>query len=234
MSTRTTIICCLILTLLCGCSSSTAPPADLPSETTAQPQTQAPVGPPAKELLGKMRAVYGDAKAYTDNVSVVFYAVVRSTGSVQETPFTRASVAFDRPNKLHVTYQKHISSPQEERYEIVSNGEIVRSTANEIPLQVHEAIAPLGLTTENFIPEPALRRAVLEDTLENTLPQLSLLLVSDKEKAVFTGEDLGRTIHDGELDGIPYHRVEIESPAGRARAVDRPERLYVAADGSSD
>ncbi len=213
------VACCLALLLLCGCSSSTAPPEDLqsktPGETSEEAAAKAPVGPPASELLAKMRAVYRDAKSYTDNATVVFYAVVRSSGSEQEIPFTRASVAFARPNKLHVTYQKNISSPQEESFEIVSNGTFVRSQANEIPQQIHEAIAPLELSAENFIPEPALRGALLESAIENTLPPLALLLESNKEKAVFPGEDQARRLADAELDGIAYHRVEISNPAGK-------------------
>lgn len=162
-----------------------------------------------------MRAVYRDAKSYTDNASVVFHAVVRNKGSEQEMAFTRTSVAFERPNKLHITYQKNISSPQEESYEVVSNGVFVRSTANELPLQIHEAIAPLELSTENFIPEPALRGAVLENTIENTLPQLALLLVSEKEQTIFPGEDQARMLGEAELDGILYHRLELPSPAGK-------------------
>ena len=162
-----------------------------------------------------MRGVYRNAKSYTDNASFVFHAVVRSTGGEEETAFTRASVAFERPNKLHVTYQKNMSSPQEERYEIVSNGTVVRSTADEIPQQIHEAIAPLELSAENFIPEPALRGTVLENSIENTFPQLALLLVREKEQVIFPGEDQARALDDAELDGRMCHRLELRSPAGK-------------------
>ncbi|NOZ40116.1 MAG: redoxin domain-containing protein [Planctomycetes bacterium] len=175
--------------------------------------------------MEKMRGVYREAKSYTDNATVVFHAVVRSTGGEVETPFTRTSVAFERPNKLHVTYTKNISSPEEERYEVVSNGVVVRSSAKEIPLQIHEAIAPLELSAENFIPEPALRGAVLENGIENTLPQVALLLESDKERTVFPGEDQARTLADAELDGIPYHRLELPSPEGKRVLWIDPQRF---------
>ena len=204
----------LLFAFLCGCSSSTAPPS-VPQSPSTEKQAKTPDGPPVKEVLEKMRAVYRDAEAYTDNASIVFHAVVRSTGGEQETPFSRTSLAFARPNQVHVTYQKNISSPQEESYKIVSNGTLVRSTANEIPQQIHEAIAPLVLTTENFIPEPALRVAVLEESLENTFPQLALLLEDEKEQAIFPGEDQAQRLADAELDGIPYYRIEMPSPAGK-------------------
>ncbi len=208
-------VCLLVLVLMCGCSTSTVPTQPSSTDATAVSSAKSPAGPPAAEVLEKMRDVYRNAKTYTDNTSVVFHAVVRRTGGETETAYTRASVAFERPNRLHVTYQRNIASPQEERFEVVSNGVFVRSTAKEIPLQIHEAIAPLELSTKNFIPEPALRGALLESALENTLPQLALLLVSVKEQAVFPGEDQARMLGEAELDGKLYHRLEMPSPAGK-------------------
>ena len=212
--------CSLVLAFLIGCSSSTAPP--LPAggtadskDTSKEAAAKAPMGPLAKELLEKMHSAYQGAKSYTDNVSVVFHAVLRSTGGIEDAPFTRFSVAFERPNKLHVTYQKYIGSPQEETFEVVSDGTLVRSTAAEVPLQIHEAIAPLELSAENFIPDPDLRRTLLENSLENTLPQLSLLLAQEKGQAVFPGEDQAQTLRDAELDGKFFHRIELSSPAGK-------------------
>ncbi len=202
----------LLLSLLWGCNNTAAPPD--PAAATVNTSAALPGSLPAEELLENMHGVYRNAKSYTDNATVVFYAVLRTTGGEFVTPFTRSSVAFERPNKLHVTYQKNISSPQEERYEVVSNGVTVRSAADELPLQIHEAIAPLALSAENFLPEPELRSKVLENAIENTLPQLALLLVGDAEQTIFSGELQAHTLVDAELDGKTYHRLALPSPAG--------------------
>ena len=181
----------------------------LESSTTAGADVQ------AAELLAKLRNVYRQANSYTDNASVVFYAVPRATGGAQETPYTRTSVAFERPNKLSMTYHKTISSQEQEEYQIVSNGVTVRSAANEVPDQIHEAISPLEFSTKNFIPEPTLRGAVLENSIENTLPQLALLFDQDGQLPVFAGEEKSRLLAAAKLEGKPYARIELEGPAGK-------------------
>ncbi len=195
----------------CGKPSADSTPSGKAEQVSS---ALAESGPAAQEILQKMRSTYREAESYTDNGSIVFNAVVRSSGSEQATPFTRLSVAFQRPNRLHVTLKKNISSPQEESFEVVSDGTIVRSLASEISNQVHEAIAPLQLSTENFIPEPALRGAILENSLENSLPQLAMLLTKENEQTVFTGESQARLLSEASLDGKSYHRVELPSPAG--------------------
>ncbi|MEM8946384.1 MAG: redoxin domain-containing protein [Planctomycetota bacterium] len=181
----------------------------------------APVGDPlpsqadAESLLQKVRNVYATATTYTDNATVVFYGVPKATGTERIVPFTESYLAFERPNLLHVSYTKNIASPQEEDYEIVSDGLTVRSSANELPDQLHEAVAPVWLTVENFIPEPALRRAVLENAIENTFPQLAMLLSTDSERELFPGENRFRQLTDDEIEGDSFHRLEWSGAAGK-------------------
>ncbi len=195
-----------------GCGGS--PGAKSPSAENAAESDAESIDP--QELLSKLHAAYQNAKSYSDNSSVVFYAVQRASGSEKEIPFTRISVALQRPNRLYLTYKKNISSPDEESYELACDGQIVRSTANETPDQIHEAIAPEQLSAENFIPEPELRSAILESSIENTLPQLAFFLSKgDQQVAVFPYADEARSLPSAVLDGVTYHRVEIPTPLGK-------------------
>ncbi len=211
-----------IVSLAAGCSGSPGAKSSVAESLTDS--TDETVDP--QELLKKLYATYQDAKSYSDNSSVVFYAVQRASGSEKEIPFTRISVALDRPNRLYLTYKKNISSPDEESYELACDGRIVRSTANETPDQVHEAIAPAELSAENFIPEPELRRAILESSIENTLPQLALLLSKgDQQSAVFPNADEARALRSAVLDGATYQRVEIPTPFGKRVLWIEPENF---------
>lgn len=203
------LMCCLLPVI--GCSNSTKSSTADTAETAANGNK----GPDPQALLAKVRQTYASAKSYTDSASVVFYAVPRVTGTEREIPFTRSSVAFVRPNKLHVAHTTNIASPQEERYEIASDGAIVRSSAAEIADQIHEAIAPKTISTENFIPEPALRRAILTNSIENTLPQLALLLNEGPDQAILPGASEAQSLADEELDEQTYHRLQLRGPAGK-------------------
>jgi len=213
--------CWLGCLLLIGCSNSNvpAPPANSAAGPTAasatSPSTTPQAGFNGAELIEKMRGVYREANSYADNASVVFYAVLRATGGEQETPYTRTSVAFERPNKLSMTYQKTVSNQEQEEYKLASNGAYVRAATNELADQIHEAISPLEFSADNFIPEPALRGALLQNSIENTLPQLALLFEKDSERPIFPGEEKSHVLAEANLDGKPYHRIALESPAGK-------------------
>jgi len=207
LSRRSTHISCLLGCLLAlGCSGSSSPAPELQtvSELTAE------------ELLAKVRKVYREAKSYADNATVVENAVVRVTGAEREIPYTQTSLAFERPNKLRINFQEAVSSSEGQvKYEVASNGTTVRSTASQLPEQVHEAIAPLELSQENFIPEPELREALLTVSIENAFPQLAMLLTSDPEQPIFPAAKNLRLLKAGELDGKSYHRLAMQSPAGQ-------------------
>lgn len=195
-----------------------------PGSPAAADQDEPVGGPTAAEVLARLRNTYRSTRSYADNAVMVFSAVLRSTGSEQETPFLRTALAYKRPNKLSLTYQKTVTADQEkEEYKVVSNGQVVRSFANEVTDQIHEAVAPVALSPENFLPEPQLRTAVLEDALENVLPQLALLFASDEETLVFPAQEL-RLLKMGRLDGQDLYRLELGTPAGaRILWIDRDD-----------
>ncbi len=216
--------------LLLGCSSS----------SPSGPQLQTPSGLSAVELMAKVREVYREAKSYTDNATVVEHAVVRATGAEREIPYTRTSLAFTRPNKLRINFQEAVSSSQGQvKYEVASDGTIVRSSASQLPKQVHEAIAPLELSKENFIPEPELRDVLLAVSIENAFPQLALLLTSDSEQLVFPAEENLRLLTEGKIDGKSYYRLAMQSSTGlRTLWIDQEtftlRRMELPIDGQMD
>ena len=219
----------VLIGAMLGCAEPTdkTPPAKTPSANTSSANTPSAGGQSsdsssavdsqqAKQLLRKVREAYAKATSYTDNTALVFYGVPRATGSAQEFPFTRSSVAFERPGLLHLTYKKYLSSPAEESYEVVSDGLTIRSSAlDELPDQIHEAVAPVRLTVDNFVPEPALRKELMQGDLVNSLPQLAMLLAEDLAAPLFTNEQRLRQLKNAELDGVSFHRLELSSPAGK-------------------
>ena len=205
------------LALLVGCSRS----APLPTQTATSS------GPAAQEVLEKMRTVYRQAESYTDNSTIVEYSVSRAKGVETEFPYQQLSVAIERPNKFCVTFTDAAEGAEGKTdYKIASNGKVVRSSANEVPLQIHEAVAPQVATAENFIPEPLLRAELLQVSLENIYPQIALLLCTDSGQPIFPRDDQHRLLKDAELKGKPCYRVQMVSPAGkRVLWIDKEEYL---------
>ncbi len=193
-----------IAMLSSGCSNSSSPPL---------PVQQTDSGLKADQLLEKMQAVYREAKTYSDNSTFVQQTVLRSEGVERETPFHQVSLVFERPNKMRFTFQKTRSNaPGTDEYDVASDGLRVRSHASELPEQVHEAIAPLELTPDNFIPEPEMRSAIFEVSLENVCPQLPMLLAGGQ----FFPNDSNPTLLDEQkLGEANCYRVGLTSDAGR-------------------
>jgi len=198
----------LSLSLLIGCSGSTSQPSPASSTT--------PEGITAAELLEKMRATYFEAKTYTDNASYVRSAVLRSEGVARETAFFQMSVAFERPNKLRFRFHEAgRNASHGDDYDLASDGMKVRSSASSVPRQVHEAIAPITLTPENFIPEPEMRDAILGVSLENLYPPLLMLLTSQEDRSIFPEDSDPKLLEEQELDGTTCYRISMSSPAGK-------------------
>ena len=223
--------------LLNGCSQSATNPADPQAEESVTEPSEPAADP--QMLLSKVKVAYQEAEAYTDNSSVVYAGVSRTKGSLKEITFTRSTVAFQEPNQLHVTHQRNLSGPKEERFELVSNGATIRSATDYPADQIHEAIAPKSLTSENFVPEPAFRAELLALSLANTFPQLALLFNPQADQPVFAGEGEARTLSRGMLEGKSYERVELSSPEGKRVLWIDPEtfllrRMEVPIDSQRD
>ncbi len=193
--------------LLLGCSGA--------SPTPSKPQNAAG-GITAAELLEKMHAAYREVQSYADNASYVQHTVLRSEGVDRETPFFQMTLAFERPNKLRFKFQEAVASPSESNnYDVASNGTRVRSTASSVPQQVHEAEAPPALTLANWIPEPALRAAILGVSLENLHPPLRMLLADQAEGPIFQQDHDPKLLKEQKLGEASCYRVSMTGPAGQ-------------------
>lgn len=193
--------------MILGCGGSSSEPGSLPD--TSGELT-------AEQVLEKMRSVYREAESYTDNAVYMRRSVLRSEGVERELPFYQLSVAYERPNKLRFRFQEGITTPTGgEEYQVVSDGRKVRSTAGSVPDQIHETIAPLDLTPENFIPEPNLRGAILGVPLENLHPPLLMLLSGSVDSLVFPEDSDPKLIEDKKLGESNCHRVSMKNPSGK-------------------
>ncbi|NOY29944.1 MAG: redoxin domain-containing protein [Planctomycetes bacterium] len=200
------------LSLLIGCSGSSPEPSD-PSPSKAETKVD---GMTAAELVEKMRSTYLQAKSYTDNASYVRRAVLRGEGVERETTFFQMSLAFERPNKLRFRFHEAGGSPSGGHdYDIASDGTKVRSSASSVPRQVHEAIAPLALTPENFIPEPEMRAAILGVSLENLYPPLLMLMADPKQRLIFPEDSDPQFLDEQKLGDVDCYRIRMSSPSGK-------------------
>lgn len=181
----------------------------------------------ADELLGMLRSTYASAKSYSDNATLQQRGVSRSTGSITEIPFTRLSLLFGRPNRYSISYEDAIASTQGRTfYEVASDGKRIRSAASELPGQVHEAIAPVETTQENLIPEPELRQAILQVSLENLFPQLVMLLSGDTEKPLFPRASEKKLLSDEKIGPDTCYRVQLTEPEGqRVLWIDKKKHI---------
>ncbi len=197
------------LSLLIGCSGSSSDPSSSQPEATVDGMT-------ATELVEKMRSTYLQAKSYTDNASYVRRAVLRGEGVERETAFFQMSVAFERPNKLRFRFHEEGGSASGGHdYDVASDGTRVRSSASSVPRQVHEAIAPLSLTPENFIPEPEMRVAILGVALENLVPPLLMLMADPNQRSIFPEDSDPQLLDEQKLGDTDCYRVRMDSPSGK-------------------
>jgi thiol-disulfide isomerase/thioredoxin len=191
---------------LAGCSEAKLPP---------QSKQTLPGSISAEELLAKLRTTYAKAHAYSDNALLLERGVSRSQGKIIEIPFTRLSLLFDRPNRYAISYEDAIPGSQgRTQYRIASDGVRIRSVASQLPGQIHEALAPREVTTDNFIPEPELRQAILQVALENLFPQLAMLLASDAEKPIFPRANHSEMLSEKKIGDVVCYRMALTEPEG--------------------
>lgn len=212
------------LLLLCSTFFSGCSNPENPKKTDATTSQINSTDEEAEEVLDRLRKTYLKAESYADNSVVVEHSRDRALGRDVELIYQQLSVAYVRPNKIKVDYATVAATEDQATvYKVASNGKIIRSTAGEVPLQIHETLAPEILTRENIIPEPLMRSDMLEVSLENLYPQL-ILLLEDSEQPIFPQDSKPRLLADEEIDGKAYYRVQLLSPAGkRVLWIDKDE-----------
>lgn len=168
------------------------------------------------EVLSKTLQTYREAKTYADQATYSRRRVKESEGVSREEVNHEMSLAVEKPNKIRFRMnQIYPKSRQHVSYDVASNGQIHRSVAGILKEQIHETESPGRLTLENFIPEPNIRKAALEVSLENIYPQLAMMLTEGNGEKVFPQDDRPRLISDEKLGERLCHRVVMESLAGK-------------------
>lgn len=203
---------------LTGCSDSPRPPLGAKAaQNSISPEV----------LLTKVRSKYATAKSYSDNASLKQRGVNRSRGTITEMPFTYLSLMFERPNRYALTYEDAVPGSQgKTKYRVVSDGKRIRSSASQLPEQIHEAVAPRETTTDNLIPEPELRSAILQVALENLFPQLAMMLTPDAEKAIFPRATQLEMLSDEKIGDNDCYRIRLTEPEGaRVLWIDKDKLL---------
>lgn len=185
-------------------------------------------GPPAAEIVEKMREVYGSAKSFSGNAETVQYYVVKGEGVEHEVSHEIASMAFKRPNWLRYSYEALSDAvPEGTHLNLVSDGEIYRATTGYFPNQVFETEPPDEFAADNMAPEPQLQEAfesVLPEGEHH--PQITMLLTSQtkadsaedsptSETPFFSGDGKPLRLGKEKLDGRDCYRVAYDSPAGQ-------------------
>jgi len=183
--------------------------------TTARNHADAADAARAEEIANKMLAVYREARAYTDHAAYVQQSTRRSEGVERQLPFFHMALAFERPNRLRLSFEEAVeSSAGRKGFDIASNGTIVRCAAGELPGQIHESAAPQQFTAKNFLPDPYLRQVFEGRTLGDVFPQLAMLLNQDDQSLVFPADEPPRMLPRESLRGRDCYRLASESPAG--------------------
>jgi hypothetical protein len=204
--------------MIAGCGESN-PPAPASAESEASLAR-------AVEITGRMLAVYRNADSYTDHATYVEESVLRGEGIAREVPYYQTSLAFDRPNRLRVTFAEAVAAEASGRqgFDIANDGELVRATLPEIPDQMIENPAPARIAEGNVFPDPLIREKLLDRPLSEVFPQLAMLLnESDAdEAAVFLDDHDPRMQADATLNGRDCYRVATSNPEGtRVLWIDR-------------
>lgn len=204
--------------MLVGCGESKTPAPESAEQEASLAR--------AVEITERMLAVYRNADSYTDHATYVEESVLRGEGIAREVPYYQTSLAFDRPNRLRVTFEEAVAAEANGRqgFDIANDGELVRATLPEIPDQMIENPAPARIAENNVFPDPLIRQKLLDRPLSEVFPQLAMLLnESDAdEAAVFIDDHNPRMQADATLNGRDCYRVATSNPEGtRVLWIDR-------------
>jgi cytochrome oxidase Cu insertion factor (SCO1/SenC/PrrC family)/outer membrane lipoprotein-sorting protein len=163
-----------------------------------------------------MLNAYRQADSYSDHATYVQQSVYRGEGIERELPFFHMSLAFDRPNRLRLSFQEAVEgSSGRKGFDIASNGSIMRSTSGELEGQVQESAAPPEITTDNLLPDPLIREVFSNRALGDVFPQLAMLLNRDDKSLVFPLDESPRLLDEKTRRERPCYRVASTSPKGQ-------------------
>jgi thiol-disulfide isomerase/thioredoxin/outer membrane lipoprotein-sorting protein len=168
-----------------------------------------------EEITEKMLAAYRAAGSYADHATYVQQSVYRGEGVAREQPFFYMTLAFERPNRLRLSFQEAVEgSAGSQGFDIASNGVIMRAISGALPRQIQEGAAPAQITPTNLLPDPLLRDVFQHRTLGDVFPQLAMLLNADDKVQVFPEDESPRLLDKQSLRGRECYRVSTTSTKG--------------------
>jgi thiol-disulfide isomerase/thioredoxin/outer membrane lipoprotein-sorting protein len=168
-----------------------------------------------EEITSKMLAAYRAAGSYADHATYVQQSVYRGEGVEREQPFFHMTLAFERPNRLRLSFQEAVEgSAGSQGFDIASNGVMMRSTSGALAGQVQESAAPATITPTNLLPDPMLRDIFGHRALGDVFPQLAMLLNADDKVQVFPEDEQPKLLGTQTLRGRECYRVATTSPKG--------------------
>jgi thiol-disulfide isomerase/thioredoxin/outer membrane lipoprotein-sorting protein len=166
-------------------------------------------------ITEKMLAAYRAAGSYADHATYVQQSVYRGEGVAREQPFFYMTLAFERPNRLRLSFQEAVEgSAGSQGFDIASNGVIRRSTSGALEGQLQEGAAPAKITPTNLLPDPLLRDVFRHRALGDVFPQLAMLLNEDDKVQVFPEDEQPKLLDKQSLRGRECFRVATTSPRG--------------------
>lgn len=157
----------------------------------------------AEHLLDRMQQTYRSATSYAD-VGELKITVIEDN-ETKELPSPTLSVTIERPNKFRV----HAYSAS-----VVSDGEQLRASIDDLEDQVLLQPAPKRLSLEAIFPDPTLAE-VVRGQLDLAPPQLDLLVADDGLERRWSQGAVPKQLSDEKLDGTLAHRIEVDAKGGK-------------------
>lgn len=153
-------------------------------------------------VLEAMAAAYRNAHTYQDTATVRLTA---QSGDKKVDEKNDFSVAFERPNKIHLdAYGVSIRCDGHDYHAFIA----------DIPGQVVEKESPAKLDTNSLYSDPVLARTISLKGVTGFPPQPLLLLDDKALKVMLGGADAPVLAEPGEIDGRKCYRVQVSRPEG--------------------
>jgi peroxiredoxin len=201
------VILSLILTplaFLAGCTKSDSKATDGKTADKAGDSSTSKFEN-GRAALEAMAAAYRGAKTYQDNAIVRLTAQCGAKSVDEKHDF---SVAFERPNKIHLDIYG---------VRIRCDGLNYHAFINDLPGQVVEKDAPPKLDIKNLYGDPVLARTISLGGPAAAPPQPLLLLEDKALDFLLAGAEKPVLLPDpGEIEGHKCVRVQIPRPEGDA------------------
>jgi thiol-disulfide isomerase/thioredoxin/outer membrane lipoprotein-sorting protein len=180
--------------------SQVKPAATKPAETKSEGLRMLS----GRNVLARMIEAYQKAKTYADAGSLHFLIEAKGRKVIDET--VHLSLTLERPNRIRLEAYQSI---------LVSDGQKLFASLDNLPDQVVVRTAPKELTLKNLFFDPNLANSIARG-IAGPPPQLLFLFSDDPLNALLGGADEPTLEEPGEIDGRKYHRVQIKRAEGAA------------------